>query len=133
VRRAAAAAAALVLLAGCGSESPDLFEVMRTGQGAHARADIVVNDGGTVSCDGKERALPGKLLLRARQAARDLEQPASLGLRLAPGPGTVLSYRVRLEQGTVAFSDTSRRQPKGFLEVQAVTKDITEDVCGLRR
>jgi hypothetical protein len=133
VRRAAAAAAALALLAGCGSESPDLFEVMRTGQGVHARVDVVVNDGGTVRCNGTEHALPGDLLLRARQAARDLEQPASLGLRLPPGPGTVLSYRVRIQQGTVAFSDTSRRQPKGFFEVQALTKDITEDVCGLRR
>jgi hypothetical protein len=133
VRRAAAALTALVLLAGCGSQSPDLFEVVRSGQGPNARADIVVNDAGTVRCDGKEHTLPGDLLLRAREAARDLEDPASLGLRLPPGRGSVLSYRVRLQQGTVAFSDTSRRQPKGFLEVQAVTKDIAEDVCGLRR
>jgi hypothetical protein len=133
VRRAAAAVAALALLAGCGSQSPDLFEVVRTGQGPNARVDIVISDGGTVRCDGREHPLPGKLLLRAREAARDLEEPAALGLRLPPGPGTVLSYRVRLQQGTVAFSDTSRRQPKGFLEVQAVTKDIAEDVCRLRR
>ena len=131
--RRAAAAALLLVLAGCGSESPDLFEVMRTGQGRNARVDLVVNDGGSVRCNGREHALPGSLLLRARQAARDLEDPASLGLRLPPGPGRVLSYRVRVEQGTVAFSDTSRRQPKGFLEVAAVTKDIAEDVCGLRR
>jgi hypothetical protein len=131
--RGAAAAALVVVLAGCGGQSPDLFEVMRTGQGRHARVDLVVNDSGTVRCDGRERPLPGKLLLRARQAARDLEEPASLGLRLPPGPGTVLSYRVRVQQGTVAFSDSSRRQPRGFLEVAAVTKDITEDVCGLRR
>jgi hypothetical protein len=106
---------------------------MRSGQGPNARLDMVVNDGGTVTCNGKERALPGDLLLRARQAARDLVDPANLGLHLQPGPGTVLSYRVRLEQGEVSFSDTSRHQPRGFLEVQALTKDISEDVCGLRR
>jgi hypothetical protein len=133
VRRAAAAAAALVLLAGCGSQSPDLFEVVRGGQGRNARVDVVVNDAGTVRCNGREHALPSDLLLRAREAARDLEDPASLGLRLPPGPGAVLSYRVRLQQGTVAFWDTSRRQPKGFLEVAAVTKDIAEDVCGVKR
>jgi hypothetical protein len=122
-----------MLLAGCGAASPDLFEVIRTGQGRHARLDLVVNDGGTVTCNGIEKALPGGLLLRAREAARDLQDPAQLGLHLPPGRNTVLSYRVRLEQGTVSFSDSSARQPKAFLEVQALTKDISEDVCGLRR
>jgi hypothetical protein len=129
----AAAVAAATTLQGCGSESPDLFEVVRTGQGHNAHVDMVVNDGGTVTCNKRQHALPGKLLLRARAAARDLEDPAKLALHLPPGPGTVLSYKVRLEQGRVSFSDTSRHQPKAFLEVQALTKDISEDVCGLRR
>jgi hypothetical protein len=124
---------ALLALAGCGAESPDLFEVIRSGEGSGAHLNLVVNDGGTVTCNGREHALPGDLLLRAREAARDLANQADLGLHLPPGPGTVLSYRVRLEQGTVSFADSSRRLPKAFVEVQALTKDIAEDVCGLRR
>jgi hypothetical protein len=128
-----AAAAVAVLAAACGSRPPDLFVVHRTGEGANARLDLVVNDGGAVTCNGVEHPLNGDLLLRARQVARDLGDQADLGLELPPGPGTVLSYRVRVEQGTVAFSDTSPRQPKAFLAVQGLTKDIAEDVCGLRR
>lgn len=131
--RAAAAAALAALVgafaAGCGQESPDLFEVIRTGPAP--RLDLVVNDDGTVTCNGKEKALPGQLLLRARKASRDLGDQADLGLHLPPGHGTVFSYRVRVQQGEVSFADTSARQPKAFLETQALTKDIAEQVCGL--
>ena len=132
MRAAAAAALAIVataLAAGCGQQSPDLFEVVRTGPAP--RLDLVVNDDGTARCNGKEHALPGELLLRARQASRDLADQADLGLHLPPGHGTVFSYRVRVQQGEVSFADTSPRQPKAFVETQALTKDIAEQVCGL--
>jgi hypothetical protein len=134
VRRRSLVAAAVALgVAGCGSASPDLFEVQRSGQGRNAKLDMVVNDGGSVTCNGREHPLNGDALLRARAVARDLAKPADLRLELPPGPRSVLSYRVRLEQGTVSFSDSSRRQPRAFLALQALTKDIAEDVCGLRR
>jgi hypothetical protein len=130
---AAAAAAGVLALAGCGAASPDLFEVKRSGEGRNARLDMVVNDGGSVTCNGSRHALNGDLLLRARELARDLAKPAQLNLALPPGPGAVLRYRVRLEQGSVAFSDTSRHQPHAFLVLQALTKDVAEDVCRLPR
>jgi hypothetical protein len=40
---------------------------------------------------------------------------------------------VRLEAGTVAFSDTSRGKPPVFLRVAAFTKDVAEDVCEIDR
>jgi sporulation protein YlmC with PRC-barrel domain len=104
-----------------------------TGEGRNARLNMLVDDGGEVTCNGKRHALPGPLLLRARQVARDLGEQADLGLHLPRGQGSVLSYRVQVEQGTVSFSDTSPRQPKVFLALQQLTKDISEDVCGLRR
>lgn len=133
--RAAAAGLAVATLAlgACGSPPPDLFEVRRTGQGRNARLHMVVSDGGSVTCNGRRHALNGELLLRARAVARDLSDQAELGLELPPGPGSVLRYRVRLEPGTVAFSDTSPRQPPSFLALQALTKDVAEDVCGLQR
>ncbi len=131
--RGAAIALIALAVAACGAPPPDLFEVRRSGQGTNARVDLVVSDGGSVTCNGREHALNGDLLLRARKVARDLAAQAELGLQLPPGRGTVLSYRVRLEPGTVSFSDTSPHQPRPFLALQALTKDITEDVCGLGR
>jgi hypothetical protein len=131
--RRAAAAAAILLLAGCGTASPDLFEVRRTGDDPAANLTLVVNDGGTVTCNRTEHALDADRLLRARELARDLEEPAELGIELPPGPGAVLRYRVRLEAGAVAFSDTSPGKPPAFLRVAAFTHDVAERVCGIVR
>jgi hypothetical protein len=133
VRRLGAAALLALVVAACGAAPPDLFEVKRSGEGRNARLDLVVNDGGSATCNGREHPLNGDLLLRAREIARDLGKPAELGLRLPPGSGTVLAYRVRVEQGSVAFSDSSPHQPRVFLALQQLTKDVAEDVCGLRR
>ena len=134
MRRLLAAGLALALAgAGCGTPPPDLFEVKRTGEDRNANVDVVVNDGGSVSCNGKEHTLEADLLLRARQLVRDLQPQAELHLELPPGPRAQLRYTVRMEAGTVAFSDTSRDNPKPFLALAAFTKDVTEDVCGLER
>ena len=61
------AAALAAVLAGCGTPPPDLFEVKRTGEDRNANVDVVVNDGGSVTCNGKEHRLDADLLLRARQ------------------------------------------------------------------
>ena len=124
---------ALLLLAGCGTASPDLFEVERSGEDRAANLTMVVNDGGNVTCNGKEHPLDADRLLTARELTRDLEQPAELGLELPPGPNPVLSYRVRMEAGSVTFSDTSRGNPRAFLRIAAFTKDVTERVCGIVR
>jgi hypothetical protein len=122
-----------LVLAGCGTPPPDLFEVTRSGADRNANVTIVVNDGGTVSCDGKSHPLDAKDLLRARQLVRDLAPQAQLHLALPPGPGTQLSYKARMEAGNVSFSDTSRGNPQSFLQLAAFTKDVTEDICGIER
>ena len=134
MRRALAAVLALALLgAGCGTPPPDLFEVKRSGADRNANVDIVVNDGGSVTCNRKEHPLAADLLLRAREILREIEPQAELHLELPPGPRSQLRYTARMEAGTVSFSDTSRGNPKSFLELAALTKDISEDVCGLER
>jgi hypothetical protein len=94
---------------------------------------MLVSDGGTVTCNGREHKLDAERLLAARRLARDLVPQAELGLELPSGRGTQLSYRVRLEQGTVAFGDRSRDVPAPFDRVVAFTKDVTERVCGIMR
>jgi hypothetical protein len=133
VRRLALVVVIAVAVAGCGTSPPDLFEVKRTGEDRNANVDVVVNDGGSVSCNGKEHRLDADLLLRARQLLRDLEPQAELHLELPPGPRSQLRYRARMEAGTVAFADTSPNNPKSFLALAAFTKDVTENVCGLER
>jgi hypothetical protein len=131
--RTAAALLACALLAGCGTPSPDLFEVRRSGPDPNANVTMVVNDGGSVTCNRVRHPLDPARLLRARELVRELAPQAELHLELPPGPSAELSYRVRMEAGIVAFSDTSRGIPRSFQELAGFTKDVTERVCGIER
>ncbi|MEO8689775.1 MAG: hypothetical protein ABI611_16380 [Solirubrobacteraceae bacterium] len=135
MRRGAAGVVALVLLAGgCGSPSGDLFEVVRSGADRNANVRILVSDDGTVRCNkGKPVPMGAERLLTARQLARDLEKQAALGLELPNGRGAILSYRVRLEAGTVSFSDRSRGRPATFNRLVAFTSDVATAVCKVKR
>jgi hypothetical protein len=92
-----------------------------------------VQDDGYVFCDGRQHQLSSRQLLDARALARDLATEAQLHVELPPGPGSVLSYTVRLQAGRVAFSDTSRPLPASFARLTAFTADISESVCGIKR
>jgi len=134
--RRALAALALVLaaaLAGCGSPPADLFSVDRSGEDRNANLRMVVSDGGSVTCNGKQHPLGADRLLTARQLQRDLVPQAELHVELPPGPGSQLSYRAAMQQGTVAFSDTSAALPQSFARLAAFTKDVAERVCHIER
>ncbi len=134
MKRALAALLALTVLAGCGAPSADLFEVTRSGKDANANVTVLVSDDGTVRCNKKAAVSMGaERLLTARELERDLEKQAALGLELPPEKGTILSYRVRLEPGTVSFSDRSRGLPKSFSRVMAFTSDVARNVCKVER
>jgi hypothetical protein len=133
-RRSAAALAVAAFACGCGTPSPDLFVVTRTGTIPGGALSVLVRDDGTARCNGGgERAIGDERLLTARELARDLREPAERALSLAPRPGSIMRYRVRVEDGTVSFSDTSRGQPGVFFRVAAFTREIARDVCGLAR
>ena len=124
---------AALLVTGCGSPSADLFLVKRSGADKNANLTLLVSDDGTVTCNGAKHEIPNEKLLDARKLTRELSPQAELHLALPPRPGTVLSYKVRMEAGTVTFSDTSRPLPTEFAELELFTKSIAEDVCGLSR
>jgi hypothetical protein len=126
-------ALAALVLTGCGSSSADLFLVNRSGADRNANLTLLVSDDGTVTCNGVKHEIPNDKLLDARKLTRELSPQAELHLVLPARPGTVLSYKVRMEAGTVAFSDTSRPLPSEFAQLEVFTKSISEDVCGLRR
>ena len=139
MRRAALAASAAVLalgpgLAGCGGEARDLFLVRRSGSIPGARLSLRVTDDGRASCNRRPLVdITSAQLIDAREAERDLEPLAERGVRLPPGPDSILRYSVRLEAGTVRFSDTSPRQPPVFFRVAALTRQVARGPCGLRR
>jgi hypothetical protein len=133
VRRALVAAALAAVIAGCGSRPPDLMVVKRSGADPNANVDVLVNDGGSVTCNRSEHELDGERLLTARRLVRDLEKQAELHIELPPGPGSQLRYRVTMEAGTIAFSDRSEGVPSTFQRLAAFTKDVIEDVCGIER
>jgi len=124
---------AALLLAGCGSPAADLFEVKRSGADRNANLTMLVSDDGSVTCNGKRHVIGGETLLQARELRRRLSEQAVLNLELPAGPGSVLSYRVRLEAGTIAFADTSRPLPRSFTDLTVFTKTVSEDVCGISR
>jgi hypothetical protein len=133
-RRAVAGLVAVGALAGCGSPSADLFEVVRTGADRNANVRLLVSDDGTVRCNRRKPVPMGTdRLLTARQLARDLEKQAALDLQLPRERGAILSYRARLEAGTIAFSDRSRGLPRSFGRLEAFTSDVAEQVCHIRR
>jgi hypothetical protein len=122
-----------LVAAGCGGVSAaDLFIVQRSGSGPNARLTMLVNEEGRVTCNGgPTRHLSDAQLVRARGIQEDLHGPASSGLVLPPQPGSVLSYSVRDENGTVRFSDNSAGQPKVLRELALLVLQVAQQVCGL--
>jgi hypothetical protein len=142
VPSAVLAAAALAALTGCNGPTPaDLFVVQRSGTIPGARLTLRLTDDGGAYCnrDGR-RELTSAQLITARELRRELdgEQDGADGLAekhvaLGPGRVTTLSYRVRSEGGTVAFSDTSAHQPQAFYRLAQLTRDVARSVCHLPR
>jgi hypothetical protein len=137
VRRAHVAWVALLLafaLAGCGAAYPDVFLLTRSGSLPGARLTLLVNDGGTVRCNGgAARQLPARQLLDARRIAEDLSDDAQQDLTLPPPRGSLLRFRIRTEDGTVTFSDIDAARRPELGPVVEFARTVAQGVCGLAR
>lgn len=134
VKLAMALATALAM-AGCGLniEAPDLFLLTRNGSGGGRPLTLLVNDGGTIRCDGgKPRPLPGSLLLRARDLAKRLESDAQRKLRIPSPPGSVFRYTIRLQDGTISFPDTAGGLHEELAQAELFAVQAAQQACGLR-
>jgi len=132
MRIAAAVLAAVVVLAGCGFDvqSADLFQVTRTGQGQ--KLTLLVNDSGTVACNGgKPKSLPDRLLLQARDLATTLNDDAKAKRRSAAGAGSVFSYTVKVQNGTFTFPDTAAGARKELSQLELFVIQAAADPCGI--
>jgi hypothetical protein len=133
-REAALGLAVAAVFAGCGQAGADLFVVTRSGQGPGAALALRVADDGFVRCNGgPRRRISDDQLLLAREIERELDGDAKQRTSRPPGPGSVLSYSVRLESGTVRFSDTSPGISKEERKAAAFTREVATGVCRLPR
>jgi hypothetical protein len=133
MRTAAALLVAAAMLAGCGLnvQSADLFQVTRTGQGQ--KLTLLVNDAGTIACNGgKPKSLPDPLLLQARDLTTSLNNDAKSKLRY-PGepPGSVFSYTVKVQNGTFTFPDTAARSRKELARLELFLVQAAGSPCGI--
>lgn len=121
------------LAGGCGGiVSPDLFVVYRTGSTPQARLTLLVNEGGMARCNGAgPRRVSDAQLIQARTIQERLHDYATRHESLPPQPGSVLSYYVRDEDGSVRFSDNSSRQPHVMRELALWTLTVAQEVCKL--
>ncbi len=121
-------------LAGCsGVSAPDLFIVYRSGSSLQSRLTLLVNEEGGVTCNGRlaARKLSDPEIIKAREIQEDLQKPASSHLSLPPRAGSVLSYDVRDENGSVRFSDNSAGQPAVLHKLQLFVLQSSQEVCHL--
>ena len=120
-------------VAGCGGvRAADLFLVERAGSAPGARLTMLVNEEGGVNCNGgRTLKLGDSQLIEARTIQEDLRDPAAKHVVLAPGPHSVLSYRVREEAGSVRFSDDSAGQPAVFRRLTLFVLQTAQRVCHL--
>jgi hypothetical protein len=119
--------------AGCGTPSADLFVVDRSGDLPDAKLHLLVDDGGGVQCDGDERSITSKQLLRARELARDMAPLLQEGLSLPAGPNALLRFKVTGEDGTLEFSDTAAVRRPVLARLVAFTREVAMQSCGKQR
>jgi hypothetical protein len=130
LRAAAVFIAAAFLLAGCGLdvESPDLFQVTRSGPGP--KLTMLVNGSGTISCNGgTAKQLPDPLLLQARALSDTLNNDVKL--HFARNAHSVFSYTVKVPNGTFTFPDTAASARKELAQLELFVVQAGADPCGL--
>ena len=133
LRALSAGVLAVVVLAGCGLDvqAPDLFQVTRAGAGGQ-RLMLLVNDGGTISCDGgKPRSLPDPQLLQARDLATSLNADVKAKLRFPVNGRSVFSYTVKVQNGTFSFPDTAADTRKELSQLELFVLQAAASPCGL--
>lgn len=126
------AVAVAVVLAGCGFDvqSPDLFLLTRSGQGK--ALTMLVNDGGTIRCDGgKAKPLSGPLLLQARDLAINLDEDAKSKLHIDSTADSVFTFTIKLQDGTIFFPDTAATKHHELAPAELFTVQAAQQACGL--
>lgn len=132
----ALALAAAVLTTGCagGIQPPDIFIVQRSGSVPGARLTLLVNEEGGVQCNGGPMLkLSDPALVQARAIQEELHEDelAAKHTSLPARPGSVMSYYLRDENGSVRFADNSAPEPKAFRNLALFVLQTAQQICHL--
>jgi hypothetical protein len=119
------------VLAGCFEvQEPDLFLLTRTGEGK--TLTLLVNDSGTISCNGgKTKMLADPLLIQARDLAQNLNGDATAKLNIARTANSVDFYMIKLAGGTIRFPDTAGARHQELAQAELFTVQTAQQACGL--
>jgi hypothetical protein len=102
----------------------------RTGQGR--TLTLLINDGGTIRCNGaKAKPVSNTTLIAARDLADDLADDAQKKLTIPNEPGSVYYFRVRMQQGSVAFPDRAASRRKVLARTELFAAQTAQRDCGL--
>jgi hypothetical protein len=102
----------------------------RTGEGR--TLTLLLNDGGTIRCNGdRARTLADPLLLRARDLATSLDDDAKRGLRIPAPANSAFQYTVRLQDGTISFPDTAAAKHSELAQAELFAVQAAQQACGL--
>ncbi len=128
---AALAVAVAVLLAGCFDvQSPDLFLLTRSGQGP--KLTLLVNDGGTIRCNGaKAKPISNHALITARDLSDNLVTDAQNHLTIPRTPGSVYYFTIKLQQGTISFPDHAAASRNLLAQAELFAAQAAQQECGL--
>jgi hypothetical protein len=127
--------AVVATLGGCGEDikGADLFLLTRRPSNHRNGAELalLVNDSGTISCNGgRPRPLADRLLLQARDLATALSGDANL--RLPVPPNSIFHYYIVLPYGSVSFPDTAAAHHPLLAQVLHFELQASRQACGLK-
>ena len=127
---------AAVLAAGvaaCGTPSPDLFVMKRSGTVPGAKLEMLVSDQTARCNNGPVKQLTSAQILEARDIRRDLLEVQE-GLVDVPSerPAQFFSFAVTTEKGTLRYADTAQRPPV-LPRLSRFVRRVAIDTCGLKR
>jgi hypothetical protein len=132
MRWATASLALATVLAGCGLnlQSPDVLLLTRTGQGRVLT--LLVNDSGTIRCNGgRAKRISDPLLLEARDLATALDADAKAGLRIPASANSVFRYKISLPDGALSFPDTAAARHHELAQAELFTVRAAQQGCGI--
>ncbi len=128
---------AAAMMSGCGGVlSPDLFIVYRSGNVPGAKLTVLVTEEGAVQCNPNPAQpriyhLSDPQIIEARNIQEDLKDPASRNESFPAVKGSVLSYYVRDQDGSVHFADNSTSQPAVTRKLAGFVLSVAQGLCGL--
>jgi hypothetical protein len=128
-----AVALVALVLGACGTPSPDLFVVHRTGNVPGAKFDLLVSDTSARCNTDEPRPLSSPQIIEARDILKDLLELQRGKTALPPAPpAQIFRFSVRSEAGTLRYGDTTQR-PTILPRLTRFVRDLAIGLCGLQR